>query len=92
MAEAFTPLLAALDGFDIDVRAIDVRRTKPGAAPSGAARQAPSSPSVGDPDLLRAQMGGLALAAERSGYRSTPRLVVRHVSDPIEARRHPPAR
>ncbi len=30
-------------------------------------------------------MGGLALAAERSGYGSTPRLVVRHVSDPIEA-------
>ena len=41
---------------------------------------------VGDPDLLRAQMGGLALAAERSGYGSTPRLVVRHVSDPLEAR------
>ena len=31
-------------------------------------------------------MGGPALAAERSGYGSTPRLGVRHVSDPIEAR------
>lgn len=40
---------------------------------------------VGDPDLLRAQIGGLALAAERSGYGSTPRLVVPHVSDPSEA-------
>jgi pyruvate,orthophosphate dikinase len=88
VAEAFTPLLAALDGFDIDVRAIDVRTDEAGGLlPRALLDKAPQlSLPVGDPDLLRAQMGGLALAAERSGYGSTPRLVVRHVSDPIEAR------
>ena len=74
VAEAFTPLLAALDGVDIDVQAIDVRSDEAGEL------------VIGDPDLLRAEMRGLALAAERSGYGSTPRLVVCHVSDPIEAR------
>jgi pyruvate, orthophosphate dikinase len=87
VAEALTPLLTALDGFDIDVRAIDVRTDKAGGLlPRALLDKAPQlSLPVGDLDLLRAQMGGLALAAERSGYGSTPRLVVRHVSDPIEA-------
>ena len=88
VAEAFMPLLAALDGVDIDVRAIDVRADEarellPQALLDDASQL---SLPVGDPDLLRAQMGGLALAAERSGYGSTPRLVVRHVSDLLEAR------
>jgi pyruvate, orthophosphate dikinase len=61
VAEAFTPLMAALDAIDIDVAA-------------------------GDPNLVRAQIGGLALAAERSGYGATPRLVVGDVGDPREAR------
>jgi pyruvate,orthophosphate dikinase len=88
VAEAFTPLLAALDGFGIDVAAIDVRTDEAeGLLPPALLDDAPQlSLPVGDPDLLRAQLGGLALAAERSGYGSTPRLVVRHVSDPIEAR------
>jgi pyruvate,orthophosphate dikinase len=87
VAEAFTPLLAALDGFDIDVQAIDVRTGEAGGLlPRALLDKAPQlSLPVGNPDLLRAQMGGLALAAERSGYSSTPRLVVGHVSDPIEA-------
>jgi pyruvate,orthophosphate dikinase len=88
VAEAFTPLLAALDGFGIDVGAIDVRTDEAeGLLPRGLLDDAPQlSLPVGDPDLLRAQIGGLALAAKRSGYGSTPRLVVRDVSDPIEAR------
>jgi pyruvate,orthophosphate dikinase len=88
VAEAFTPLLAALAGVEIDVRAIDVRSDEARElVPQALIDDAPQlSLPIGDPDLLRAEMGGLALAAERSGYGSTPRLVVRHVSDPIEAR------
>jgi pyruvate, orthophosphate dikinase len=88
VAEAFTPLLAALDGFDIDVGAIDVPTAEAeGLLPRGLLDDAPQpSLPAGDPDLLRAQICGLALAAERSGCGSTPRLVVRQVSDPIEAR------
>jgi pyruvate,orthophosphate dikinase len=88
VADGLMPLLAALDGFGIDVGAIDVRTAEAeGLLPRALLDDAPQlSLPVGDPDLLRAQMGGLALAAEHSGYGSTPRLVVRHVSDPIEAR------
>jgi pyruvate,orthophosphate dikinase len=88
VAEAFTPLLAALDGVDIDVAAIDVQSDEAGdLVPQALLDEAPQLLlPIGDPDVLRAEMGGVALAAERSGYGSTPRLVVRHVSDPIEAR------
>ena len=88
VTEAFTPLLGALGNVDIDVRAIDVRADEarellPQALLDAAPRL---SLPVGDVDLLRAQMRGLALAADRSGYGSRPRLAVRHVSDPQEAR------
>jgi pyruvate,orthophosphate dikinase len=88
VAEAFTPLLTALNGVDIDVRAIDARSDEAGElVPQALLDDAPQLLlPIGDPDVLRAEMDGLALAAERSGYGSTPRLVVRHVSDPIEAR------
>jgi pyruvate, orthophosphate dikinase len=88
VAEAFTPLLVALDGVDIDVRAIDVRSDEAGElVPQALLEAAPHlSLPIGDPDLLRAEMGGLALAVEQSGYGSTPGLVVRRVSDPLEAR------
>lgn len=41
VAEAFTPLLAALDGFDIDVRAIDVRTDEAGVSRSASTSRAP---------------------------------------------------
>ena len=88
VAEAFTPLLATLDGVDIDVIAIDVRSDETAElVPQALLDDAPQLLlPISDPDVLRAEMGGLALAAERSGYGSTPRLVVRHVSDPIDPR------
>jgi pyruvate,orthophosphate dikinase len=88
IADAFTPLLSALDDMDIDIRTIDVRADEcRELLPKALLDEAPQlSLPVGDPDLLRAQMAGLAEAAERAGYRSTPRLVVRHVTDAREAR------
>ena len=60
VAEAFAPLLAALDGADIDVRAIDVRSDEAGELVPQALLDDASQLllPIGDPDVLRAEMGG----------------------------------
>jgi pyruvate,orthophosphate dikinase len=88
VAEEFTPLLAAADGLDLGVRAIDfladdARELLRQTALTG---QHPElSVPLGCPPLIEAQIAGLTRAAKNAGRDGHVHFTVRHVSDVGEA-------
>ncbi len=86
VAAGLTPLLAAADGREVGVRAIDLVADEARELLQQTAvttRHPELSVPLGRPELVRAQIDGLARAVRESGGRA--HLALRHVSDPAEA-------
>ena len=89
IAELFTPLLTACAGMELGVRAIDFHADE-AAELLHPARLFTEHPrlamALGAPELVRAQLRGLARAAGAVGDGARVHLAVRNLSDPREAR------
>jgi pyruvate, orthophosphate dikinase len=90
MVEAeFTPLLAVAGDLEVGVRAIDLVADEARELLQQTAMTTlhpELSVPLGRPELVRAQLEGLARAVRESGGRARVHLALRHVSDPAEAR------
>jgi pyruvate,orthophosphate dikinase len=88
IANEFTPLLSAADGLEVGVRAIDflADEARELLQQTELITHYPElSVPLGLPQLLEAQLAGLARAARQAGADTRVHLAVRHVSDPAEA-------
>jgi pyruvate,orthophosphate dikinase len=88
VAHEFTPLLAAAGGLEVGVRAIDflADEARELLQQTELLTHYPElSVPLGLPQLLEAQLAGLARAAGEAGAGARVHLAVRHVSDPAEA-------
>jgi pyruvate, orthophosphate dikinase len=88
VTDGFTELLAAADGLELGVRAIDFVADEASELLQRTAmitRHPELSVPLGCPQLIEAQIAGLSRAAQQAGTTAQVHLTVRHVSDAGEA-------
>ncbi|MEW6476802.1 MAG: pyruvate, phosphate dikinase [Actinomycetota bacterium] len=89
IADVMTPVFAAAGDAEIAVRAIDLvseDHVEILETPRLLTALPRAGVPLGVPELVRAQIAGLAMAAHRAGLRRPPELTIRHLSDPGELR------
>ena len=89
IADVMAPVFAAAGDAEIAVRAVDLvseDHVEILETPRLLTALPRAGVPLGVPELLRAQIAGLSIAAHRAGLRRPPELTVRHLSDPGELR------
>jgi pyruvate,orthophosphate dikinase len=89
ITEQFAPLFAACEGIEVGVRAIDFQAHEAAELlrPTQVFIEHPQlAMALGAPELIEAQIRGLAAAAREAGTDAAVHLAVRNLSDPAEAR------
>jgi pyruvate,orthophosphate dikinase len=89
IADVMTPVFAACGDAEIAVRAVDLvseDHVEILETPRLLTALPRAGVPLGVPELMRAQIAGLSIAAQRAELRRPPELTIRHLSDPGELR------
>ena len=89
IADVMTPVFVAAGDAEIAVRAVDLvseDHVEILETPRLLTALPRAGVPLGVPELLKAQIAGLSIAAHRAGLRHPPELTIRHLSDPGELR------